>query len=118
VRNIEDIIKENELKLLDPKIRHNRDELEKLVSKKFLEYGSSGSIYTYNDIISDLSIETEEIKYKIIEMNVKKLSDKICLLLYVIEMNNNIFNRSSIWKREENEWKIIFHQGTEGKNNR
>jgi hypothetical protein len=115
VKDIEDIIKERELKLLDPKIRHNKDELEKLISKDFIEYGSSGSIYTYNDIISRLPIETKETTYRIIEMNVKKLSDKIYLLIYVMEMNKSIFNRSSIWKEEKNEWKIIFHQGTKGK---
>jgi hypothetical protein len=112
IKKIEEIIIKNELKLLDRKIRNNENELTKLISKEFVEYGSSGKIYSYTEAISGLLIETKEIEYKIIEMNVKKLSDKIYLLLYIMEINNIIFNRSSIWKKDNGEWKIIFHQGT------
>ena len=47
-KNIEEIIMENELKSLDKNIRKNKVELEKLLSKKFIEYSSSESIYTFD----------------------------------------------------------------------
>jgi len=45
-------------------------------------------------------------------MDTKIISEYIILVLYTIKMNNFTSNRSSIWKNENNEWKIIFHQGT------
>jgi len=110
------IIIEMELKLLDKNIRNNKNELIKYISKEFIEYGASGRIYTYDDTISFLPIEEKQIEYKIIKMDSKTLSENIILLLYIIEINNGfeniITNRSSIWKKDNNNWKIIFHQGT------
>ena len=110
------IIIEMELKLLDKNIRNNKNELIKYISKEYIEYGVSGRIYTYDDTISFLPIEEKQIEYKIIKMDSKILSENIILLLYIIEINNGveniITNRSSIWKKDNNNWKIIFHQGT------
>jgi len=110
------IIIEMELKLLDKNIRNNKNELIKYISKEFIEYGASGRIYTYYDTLKYLPIEETQIKYKIIKIESKILSENIILLLYIIEKNNGIeniiTNRSSIWKKENNNWKIIFHQGT------
>ena len=80
-----------------------------------MEYSSTGSIYSYNKIIDCLLKENIEVKYKIIKMETKQLSDEIILLLYTIQIGENITNRSSIWKKESNGWKILFHQGTESK---
>ena len=110
--NIEEKIVDNELKLLDKNIRNNKVELDKLLSKNFIEYGSSGSIYTYNETINSLPNEGNEIKYKMIKIETKRLSENIILVLYTIEINNIVSNRSSIWQMENKEWKIIFHQGT------
>jgi hypothetical protein len=111
-----EIIIEMELKLLDKNIRNNKSELKKYISKEFIEYGVSGKIYSYDDTLNLLSNEEEQIKYKILAMDAKILSDNIILVLYIIEMNKEneiiITNRSSIWKKENNDWKIIFHQGT------
>ena len=92
--------------------RKNKNELEKLISKDFIEYGSSGLIYSYDETINGLLNETEEKIYKIIKMETKIISKNIVMVLYIIDINGNISNRSSIWKKENNEWKIIFHQGT------
>ena len=110
--NIEEKIVENELKLLDKNIRNNKVELEKLLSKNFIEYGSSGSIYTFDETINSLPNETNEIKYRMIKIETKRLSENIVLVLYTIEIDNIVSNRSSIWQKENKEWKIIFHQGT------
>jgi hypothetical protein len=112
----EKIVIDMELKLLDKNIRNSKNELEKYISKEFIEYGSSGRIYTYNDIVNISSNKDEQIIYEILKIDTKILSDKIILILYIIEIKNGnekiISNRSSIWKKENNDWKIIFHQGT------
>jgi len=112
----EEMIIEMELKLLDRNIRNNKNELIKYISREFIEYGASGRIYTYNDTVNLPSNEEDQIIYEIIKIDTKILSENIILVLYIIEIQNenekNISNRSSIWKKENNDWKIIFHQGT------
>ena len=120
MENIKQIIQALEEKLLDKKVRSSRTELEKIISKEFIEFGSSGKIFSYSDTINSLLTDNEEFKYNIIEMNVKKLSENIVLVLYLIEIEKDNCkiktNRSSIWKKEEDSWKIIFHQGTKALN--
>ncbi len=59
---------ELELSLLDKNIRNNRNELEKIISKDFVEYAASGNIYNHEKTLNLLPSENENIKYKIIEM--------------------------------------------------
>lgn len=110
--NTENIIMENEIKLLQKSVRNSKEELQNLISKDFLEYGSSGTVYTYNETIDTLLKQTVDVDYTIIKMNTKKLSGDIFLVLYAIKMNGKVSNRSSIWKKERDGWKILFHQGT------
>jgi len=58
--SIENIVKDFELKLLRKDIRNSKNELEKIISKDFIEFGSSGLIFCYDDIINGLLNETEE----------------------------------------------------------
>jgi hypothetical protein len=116
MENIKDLIISMELSLLDKNIRNDKNELIKYISKEFIEYGSSGRIYTYGDTLNLSSNEEEQIEYKILKMDTKILSENVVLVLYIIEIKKEnekiITNRSSIWKRENDIWKIIFHQGT------
>jgi hypothetical protein len=116
MKNTHELVKNYELKLLNKYIRHNKKELDKLISKKFIEYGSSGRIYKYNDIINQLlESKDEQLKYKIIEIDTRNLSKNIIQVLYIIETEMEekiITNRNSIWEKEDDNWKIIFHQGT------
>jgi len=50
--------------------------------------------------------------YRIIKIETRRLSENTILVLYPIEIDNIVSNRSSIWEIENDEWKIIFHQGT------
>ena len=115
INTVEKNIIENELKLLEKNIRNNKEELKKLISNDFIEFGSSGSIYTFFETIDLLPRESKEINYRIITMETKILSKNIIMVLYTIEINTIITNRCSIWQNKDNEWKIIFHQGTKAK---
>jgi len=46
------------------------------------------------------------------KIEIKRLSGNIVLVLYTIEIDNIVSDRSYIWQKENKEWKIIFHQGT------
>lgn len=88
MENFEKMIIEMEFKLLDKNIRNNKNELIKYISKKFIEYGASGKIYTYDDTLKYLPKEKNQLEYKILKIDSKILSENIILLLYIIEINN------------------------------
>jgi hypothetical protein len=119
----ETLIRGLEEKLLLQKIRSSREELEKLISPDFIEYGSSGKVYNYLGTIAYLltnSVDT--FNYTFVNFKIRRLSDDAILALYILEIEKNrkisITNRSSLWRREgdleegDSVWRIIFHQGT------
>ncbi|MDR2176598.1 MAG: hypothetical protein LBP20_00970 [Treponema sp.] len=116
------LIKGFEEKLLTPRIRGSRDELEKLISPCFIEYGSSGKIYNYSGTLAYLLVHAgESFKYSFVNFKTCRLASDIILALYILETEKNhrisITNRSSLWRLEKGDgreaaWRIIFHQGT------
>jgi hypothetical protein len=111
------LIKSLEEKLLAPEIRGSREELEKLISPEFIEYGSSGKIYNYLATLTSLiSNSKNKFKYSFVNFKTRRLSDDAILALYILETEQNhriaITNRSSLWCWENGAWRIIFHQGT------
>jgi len=112
MNNTEKLIREKELNLLRKDIRNDKNELKKLISKDFVEYGSSGATFKYDEITARLLEEENEINYRIISMDIRQISENIVLILYTIKMKNFFSNRSSLWKKEKGKWKIIFHQAT------
>lgn len=55
MNNLENEIKELEVKLLLPEVRHSKKQLNKLLADEFLEFGKSGRVYTKSQIIEALS---------------------------------------------------------------
>jgi hypothetical protein len=110
-----------EEKLLLQKIRSSREELEKLISPDFIEYGSSGKIYNYPGTIAYLLANAGgAFNYTFVNFKIRRLSEDFVLALYILEIEKNrkikITNRSSLWRREGDSecvaWRIVFHQGT------
>jgi hypothetical protein len=117
------LIKALEERLLDPKIRGCREELEKLISPQFIEYGSSGKIYNYPGTLAYLAVHSAEMfQHTFVNFKTRRLSGDIILALYILEIEKNcrinITNRSSLWRLEKDSagqntvWRVIFHQGT------
>jgi hypothetical protein len=117
----EALIRELEGKLLNPEIRSSREELEKLISPDFIEYGSSGKIYNYPGALAYLMANSgKNFKYNFVNFKTRQLADDTIQALYILETERNrrirITNRSSLWRLEEDSagmvWRIVFHQGT------
>lgn len=105
------IIYELEKALLEPSVRHSRDQLIKLLADDFIEFGSSGNVYNKADVIASLLCETS--RTLIVDaFDIKELSKELVLSTYKITEGDTITLRSSIWKHSEIGWQIVFHQGT------
>ncbi len=106
-----------EQSLLKPDTRKSIELLGNLLSDDFMEIGSSGMVYTKEDVIKAMLIETS-VNFELEDFRVNLLSDEIALVTYkavksgpdVLENISSL--RSSVWKLFNGSWKIVFHQGT------
>lgn len=108
---------EFEKELLKKSVRKDPNLLKKYLANDFLEYGSSGKVYTLQDILTRLPAEDG---VEVIEANFFKLTaikDDWVLMNYESKRTDSDgFSiktlRTSIWKKDGNDWKMFFHQGT------
>jgi glyoxylase I family protein len=105
-----------EQQLLQPSTRRNAAALTSLLAEDFREFGSSGRIYTRQQIIDALADESPR--------NIT-LSDPLCqqltecaVLLTYRSTRTSTLNvasdalRSSLWIYRDQRWQMLFHQGT------
>lgn len=79
---------------------------------EFKEFGQSGAIYHLCDFKGIPLKDTSE--YEISNFFVKELSEDNRLCTYTLLNKNSGMksNRSSLWLRDYDDWKLYFHQGT------
>jgi len=97
--------------LLQPGIRTNRAELDRLLADDFFEFGSSGRVWYKRDFSEEgLSIR----KMTLYNFEIHPLSEDVVLTTYQVkdEMRKQHTLRSSIWKFINGRWQMVFHQGT------
>lgn len=104
-------IQQLEISLLQPSTRQSKAELNQLIADEFIEFGMSGNIYNKPAII-DLLPNEKERAFNVEDFVIKKLSENIVLATYKITEKDSSSLRSSIWKKYNGNWQIIFHQGT------
>ena len=104
--------------LLNPAVRRDGERLQSMLTEDFLEFGSSGKVWTRKSIIELLATEKNFHPPKIEDFHCTMLSDKVALVTYRTLRNDGKSGeyleslRSSIWTRQDGEWRMRFHQGT------
>jgi hypothetical protein len=94
-----------------------RAALDLLIADEFVEFGVSGKIWRKSTILDALS-EWPVIERVIDDFIVRELSRSLCLVTYrsTRKSESNELStsslRSSIWRLQNDQWQIIFHQGT------
>lgn len=114
---IKDKIFELENRLQQPDVRRSPELLNDLISEDLTEFGSSGQMYTKNDVLVNLP-SSPEIKFIMSDFRINVLSDNVVQSLFKTE-KTNLENgkvskslRCSVWRNENGKWRMIFHQGT------
>jgi hypothetical protein len=104
-----------EEQLFDNSIRNDANKIAELIHDNAIEITASGEQSRYQN--GDLFGNVDGISY--IDSNTVQLihlSDDCKLLVYIAaKVNKNVrskTNNSSIWKKNDGKWKIVFHQGT------
>ena len=109
------IVEALERRLLEPAVRSSSKELDELLAEDFLEFGSSGRVWTRSEIVAELLTESGS-EIEIDSARSRHISEDVILLTYrsmrVGDTDAAAALRSSIWQRQGGIWKLIFHQGT------
>jgi hypothetical protein len=106
-----------EAELFDPKIRHSEERLNQLLADDFIEYTSSGRQTTKQDTIALLGTQ-RNLKIESTNLHVLQLANSVILVRYEArktDLSNGSVKdsfRSSIWRKNGEQWQIVFHQGT------
>ncbi len=94
--------------------RFDREYMNNLLSPVFFEFGRSGKIYNREQILSSRS-QPININFPLKNFEIQLITPDVAHVTYVSEVmydNLEIGNRSSIWLKTTDGWKLTFHQGT------
>jgi hypothetical protein len=88
--------------------------MEKILADDFFEFGRSGRTYQREEA---LSVEPQDIdiEWPLRNFEVHPVDDDVVLVTYVSVVKYDeieVGNRSSLWVRVDDGWKLRFHQGT------
>jgi hypothetical protein len=112
---------ELEKKLHRPETRASADAVAGLLADEFIEFGASGQIWTRQQVIDGLARDRTthaEGEHDGSEFRVHWLAEGVALVTYrgTLRMpslgTERRYLRSSIWKRIDGQWRMVFHQGT------
>lgn len=112
-----------ELKAREPIFHHpdkfgkTKYDIESQVCDEFWEVGSSGNVYTKQYVIESLLDRYNNSSYQevweISDFETTKIAQDNYLLTYVLLQNKTRrTRRSTIWRKINEQWKILYHQGT------
>jgi hypothetical protein len=105
-----DGVVERELALLDPAVRRDPARVSAFLHPEFTEFGASGRVWDRGSIGEVSSGIDEQIIAT--DMTGRWLGPDAVLLTYRSHTCGRQALRSSIWRRHEGEWLLLFHQGT------
>ena len=112
-----DYLRQLEERLAQPEVRRSPEQLAELLADDFREFGSSGRVFTKAEIINALQdqapcqLTLEDCRAVILAPDIVLLTYRgICRFAHSDKDSYSL--RSSIWRRQNGRWQVLFHQGT------
>ncbi|OHU85325.1 MULTISPECIES: DUF4440 domain-containing protein [Pseudoalteromonas] len=108
---------ELERQLLEPSVRQSSEMLAHLLSDDFYEISANGLIFNKAHVMSRLPDEKVPQFYNQ-AFNGRMLSEGLAQLSYQaayrrsVKCQLNYSVRMSLWRLEQQSWRLVFHQGT------
>lgn len=86
------------------------------VAQDFWEVGASGRRYSREHVRAALAERTaapqDESDWEAGEFQVRAMGASVYLLTYTLAQGERVTRRLTVWRRRENRWTVMFHQGT------
>lgn len=115
---MENLIIRLEKELHSSLTRSNYARLNELIADDFYEFGSSGNVWTKNDILTRLPSENKTAPaIESRDFSLRKIAADTFFVTYISfrlidGKEERTALRSSLWKKNGSGWQMIFHQGT------
>lgn len=112
----------DELRRREP-IFHTREfgsttaEFERSTAPDYWEVGASGRRYSREFILRELMksvpyVDAAAAGWQTTDFGLRCLGPETYLLTYTLDQAGRRTRRSTIWQKSEDEWRILYHQGT------
>lgn len=111
----------SELRKREP-VFHTRDfgaslaDFARAMALDYCEIGASGQHYDREFILQRLAehppVDAETAGWRCSDFRLRRLGSDIYLLTYTLDQAGRVSRRSTLWKRDQDDWQIHFHQGT------
>jgi hypothetical protein len=94
-------------------VRASPSEVDALLDADYQEIGASGRLWTRASIIEAL-VEEPAVGALVeaSDMQGREVTPDLILLTYVTTRDGRRARRSSLWRRTDSTWRVLFHQGT------
>ncbi len=100
-----------EKELLSDKVRCDVSRVRTLLHADFTEFSSSGQIWTRSRLLAEIKPLPLRIGFE--PIRAQRLSDDLILLLWGATTPTHSWLRSSLWRRGDGRWQLLFCQGTQ-----
>ena len=86
-----------------------------MTAEDFWEVGASGNRYSRDyvlDVLEERQRTPRPDPWETGGFHCRQLADAVYLLTYTLRQGGRVTRRTTIWRRDADGWKIVFHQGT------
>ncbi len=99
-----------------PEFGTTRRDFENMVDRGFWEVGASGRCYSRQYVIDTLvkrHASPHQEVWKASDFHCTELAANVYLLTYrLVQDGGRVTRRSTIWRKDVDQWMIVYHQGT------
>lgn len=104
------VVADLEKALLTDEVRSDPARLRTLLDPQFSEFGASGRIWTRARMLAKATPLSMRVRYE--PIGAHRLADDVILLRWRAVATHDEWLRSSVWRRAEGNWRLLFCQGT------
>jgi hypothetical protein len=116
VSKLTGIIQRLELDLLQTDLTVHPGLIDELLAEDFEEIDNQGQRHSRGEVIDWLKRKKPELHWAFRDFRVKVLADDCVLAIYSLQKPQQSSApgsiRTSLWQRQDNQWKMVFHQAT------
>ena len=97
-----------------PEFGTSIEDFDAMLDPKFWEVGASGRIYSRSYVLESLSREppADDADWRVEDCGCRVLGPDCYLFTYRLHQDQRVSRRSTIWRWDKGQWKILYHQGT------
>jgi len=98
-----------------PEFGTRREDFERMVTADFWEVGASGAAYSREFVLDTLERRHREAvveRLAVSEFRCRRLADGHFLVTYLLDQEGRLSRRATIWRKGEDGWRAVYHQGT------